>query len=58
MKRSLSLLFTALIAHMLIAQQVDTLRSWVVNGDFELMDGKKLKRPGGIQYAKGWSSST
>lgn len=41
-----------------IAQQIDTAQTWVVNGDFEEMDGKKLKRPGGIQYAKGWSSAT
>lgn len=42
----------------LLAQQIDTTRSWVVNGDFEQLDGKKLKRPGGIQYATGWSSAT
>ncbi len=41
-----------------IAQQIDTARTWVVNGDFEQLDGKKLKRPGGIQYATGWSSAT
>lgn len=40
------------------AQPIDTARTWVVNGDFEQLDGKKLKRPGGIQYAKGWSSPT
>src|SRR5436190_6454369 len=42
----------------LVAQQIDTTRTWVVNGDFEQLDGKKLKRPGGIQYATGWSSAT
>lgn len=43
----------------LCAQQIDTARTWVVNGDFEQFEGKsKLKRPSGIQYAKGWSSPT
>lgn len=42
----------------LIAQDIDTSRTWIVNGDFEQLDGKKLKRPGGIQYAVGWSSAT
>ncbi|MCC6939442.1 MAG: OmpA family protein [Flavobacteriales bacterium] len=41
-----------------IAQQIDTTNTWIRNGDFEQMDGKKLKRPGGIQYASGWSSAT
>lgn len=41
-----------------MAQQIDTLRTWIVNGDFEQLDGKKLKRPGGVQYAVGWSSAT
>lgn len=40
------------------AQDIDTARTWISNGDFEQLDGKKLKRPGGIQYAKGWSSAT
>lgn len=41
------------------SQAIDTARTWVVNGDFEQFEGKsKLKRPGGIQYAKGWSSPT
>lgn len=42
----------------LIAQEIDTSRTWIVNGDFEQLDGKKLKRPGGIQYAVGWGSAT
>jgi len=42
----------------LVAQQIDTARTWVVNGDFEKLDGKKLKRAGGIQYALGWGSAT
>jgi outer membrane protein OmpA-like peptidoglycan-associated protein len=42
----------------MLAQQIDTARTWVTNGDFEQLDGKKLKRPGGIQYATGWSSAT
>lgn len=33
-------------------------RNWVANGDFETVEGKKLKRPGGIIYATGWSSPT
>ena len=42
-----------------LAQPIDTTRTWVVNGDFEQWEGKsKLKRAGGIQYAKGWSSAT
>lgn len=42
-----------------LGQAIDTARTWVVNGDFEQFEGKsKLKRPGGIQYAKGWSSPT
>ncbi|MBK8498572.1 MAG: OmpA family protein [Flavobacteriales bacterium] len=48
----------ALLPLSLAAQQIDTVRTWIVNGDFEQLDGKKLKRPGGIQYAKGWSSAT
>lgn len=42
----------------LVAQDIDTNRTWIGNGDFEQLDGKKLKRIGGIQYAKGWSSAT
>jgi outer membrane protein OmpA-like peptidoglycan-associated protein len=42
----------------LSSQSINADRNWVANGDFELMDGKKLKRPGGIQYANGWSSAT
>lgn len=48
----------ALFPVALVAQQIDTARTWVTNGDFETLDGKKLKRAGGIQYAKGWSSAT
>ncbi|MCC6540704.1 MAG: OmpA family protein [Flavobacteriales bacterium] len=33
-------------------------RNWVANGDFETLEGKKLKRPGGILYATGWESPT
>ena len=54
----LVLLGIALFPVGLVAQQIDTTRTWVVNGDFEQLDGKKLKRPGGIQYATGWSSAT
>ncbi len=42
----------------LVAQDIDTNRTWISNGDFETLDGKKLKRIGGIQYAKGWTSPT
>jgi outer membrane protein OmpA-like peptidoglycan-associated protein len=56
-KAALVAAVTLSVVH-LRAQQIDTLRTWVVNGDFEQLDGKKLKRPGGIQYAKGWSSPT
>lgn len=31
-------------------------RNWVANGDFETVEGKKLKRTGGIVYATGWGS--
>lgn len=31
-------------------------RNWVTNGDFEAVEGKKLKRAGGIIYATGWNS--
>lgn len=61
MKHLHSLLAAAVLSSFTVhglAQQIDTARTWVVNGDFEEMDGKKLKRPGGIQYAKGWSSAT
>lgn len=33
-------------------------RNWVANGDFEAVEGKKLKRAGGIAYATGWESPT
>lgn len=33
-------------------------RNWVPNGDFETVEGKKLKRAGGIVYATGWNSPT
>lgn len=56
--RLLSLIAAALVHMAVSAQQIDTARTWVVNGDFEQLDGKKLKRPGGIQYAKGWNSPT
>lgn len=61
MKHLHSLLAAAVVSSFTlqaVAQQIDTARTWVVNGDFEQLDGKKLKRPGGIQYATGWSSAT
>lgn len=44
---------------LLHAQEViDTTRSWVINGDFEKVETKKLKRPGAIDLAAGWGSPT
>jgi outer membrane protein OmpA-like peptidoglycan-associated protein len=43
---------------LLQAQQLDTTKSWVVNGDFEKVDTKKLKRSGAIDLAAGWGSPT
>ncbi len=40
------------------AQDFDLDRNWVPNGDFEAVEGKKLKRAGGIIYATGWDSPT
>lgn len=48
-----------LVAHLpLVAQELDTTRSWVVNGDFERFDTKKLKRMGAIDMAAGWGAAT
>jgi len=41
-----------------VAQDLDHDRNWVANGDFETVEGKKLKRAGGIIYATGWDSPT
>ncbi|MBL0128770.1 MAG: OmpA family protein [Flavobacteriales bacterium] len=57
-RNSIFTLIVALYPLGSIAQQIDTANTWITNGDFEQMDGKKLKRPGGIQYASGWSSAT
>lgn len=40
------------------AQDFDLDRNMVPNGDFEAVEGKKLKRAGGIIYATGWGSPT
>lgn len=40
------------------SQDFDHDRNWVTNGDFEAVEGKKLKRAGGIVYATGWDSPT
>ncbi len=56
--RTLLLLATLSSGLQLASQSINADRNWVVNGDFEQMDGKKLKRPGGLQYAAGWSSAT
>ncbi len=57
--RHIAIPLALFLATQLTAQPIDTARTWVVNGDFEQWEGKsKLKRAGGIQYAKGWSSPT
>lgn len=48
--------FLAVIAH--AQTKFDSDRNWVPNGDFEVLEGKKLKRTGGIIYATGWNSPT
>ncbi len=58
MIRSLVLSTLALCTGVSYAQLIDHDRNWVVNGDFETVEGKKLKRTGGIEYATGWSSAT
>lgn len=47
-----------LILTVMNAQQVDSTRSWILNGDFEKIETKKLKRPGAILLAEGWDSPT
>lgn len=58
------LLLSLLVAgvHPLLAQEaVDNAKdplNMVPNGDFETVEGKKLKRAGGIIFATGWNSPT
>lgn len=55
--RTILLPFCALLAFTSQAQdKFDHDRNWVTNGDFETVEGKKLKRAGGIVYATGWNS--
>jgi outer membrane protein OmpA-like peptidoglycan-associated protein len=58
MKRPAFLLTIALFSLAARAQEVDTTRNLVINGGFEEVEHKRLKRQGGIAYAKGWSSPT
>ncbi len=58
MNRSLILFLAACFSGNLAAQDFDNDRNWVPNGDFETVEGKKLKRAGGIVYATGWNSPT
>ncbi|MBL7944766.1 MAG: OmpA family protein [Flavobacteriales bacterium] len=57
--RTFILSLTVLAATSMQAQdKFDHDRNWVPNGDFETVEGKKLKRAGGILYATGWGSPT
>ncbi|MCC6839223.1 MAG: OmpA family protein [Flavobacteriales bacterium] len=56
-KRSFLVVIAALASFFLAAQQVPDSLNMVPNGSFEEIDGK-LRRLGGIDIAKGWSSPT
>lgn len=57
--RTFLLSLSVLAAFSMQAQdKFDHDRNWVPNGDFETVEGKKLKRAGGILYATGWGSPT
>lgn len=57
--RTFILSLSVLAAFSMQAQdKFDHDRNWVPNGDFETVEGKKLKRAGGILYATGWGSPT
>ncbi|MBP7154617.1 MAG: hypothetical protein KBA60_01305, partial [Flavobacteriales bacterium] len=58
MTRTLLLCSLAFLSTATQAQLIDHDRNWVSNGDFETVEGKKLKRTGGIEYATGWGSAT
>ncbi len=58
MTRTLLLCSLAFLSATTQAQLIDHDRNWVSNGDFETVEGKKLKRTGGIEYATGWGSAT
>lgn len=50
---SLAFLSATTQAQLIVSIIID---NWVSNGDFETVEGKKLKRTGGIEYATGWGS--
>ena len=56
--RTVLIVATLSLLNVTQAQQVDSTRSWILNGDFEKIETKKLKRPGAIELAEGWSSPT
>lgn len=56
--RTVLLVSALLLLNVTQAQQVDSTRSWILNGDFEKIETKKLKRPGAIELAEGWNSPT
>lgn len=51
-------LVAALVSTAMAQDKFDHDRNWVPNGDFETVEGKKLKRSGGIIFATGWNSPT
>lgn len=58
MRTLLLSLSVALVSSSFAQDKFDHDRNWVPNGDFETVEGKKLKRAGGILYATGWGSPT
>lgn len=58
MRTLLFIIGLAIVAPCLAQDKFDHDRNWVTNGDFETLEGKKLKRAGGIVFATGWGSPT
>ena len=58
MRTILLSLTMVLVVNTFAQDKFDHDRNWVANGDFEAVEGKKLKRAGGIAYATGWGSPT
>jgi len=58
MRTLLLSLSVVLVVNTFAQDKFDHDRNWVANGDFEAVEGKKLKRAGGIAYATGWGSPT
>jgi len=58
MRTLLLSLTVVLVVNAFAQDKFDHDRNWVANGDFEAVEGKKLKRAGGIAYATGWGSPT